>query len=93
MVATSLESLTVSAAGVVGELTCFANPTPVDVARIVCPVEIWHGELDVITRADALIDLLQTSDMTVKRFPEWGSMLVYAFWSDILQRVVDISAQ
>lgn len=90
MVATSLESLTVSAAGVAGELTCFANPTPVDVAKITCPVEIWHGDLDVITRADALIELLQDADVTVKRFPEWGSMMLYAFWEDILQRIAEV---
>ncbi len=84
MVAATLESLTVSAAGVINEISCFTRPSHTSLDRLTCPVTVWHGANDVVAQPEPLLAALEGVDVHLRMFPEWGSLLCYAFWPEIL---------
>jgi pimeloyl-ACP methyl ester carboxylesterase/DNA-binding CsgD family transcriptional regulator len=80
----SLESLTISAAGVVGEIRNYAEPAPVDLNQISAPTIIWHGDQDQLASYEALENELQGIQFESRIFAGWGSLILHRYWSDIL---------
>ena len=87
MVGYTLESLTVSAGGLVGEISCFSNPTFVDLSNIKGSITVWHGEEDLLAPIDQLRRNLMGLEFTERLFKGWGSLLHYAYWPDVLAQL------
>lgn len=87
MAATALESLTVSAAGVIGEIACFSAPSQVDLQRITSPLTVWHGDSDAVADHQQLFEVLQGLRCDTRILEGWGSMILYAHWEEILQTI------
>jgi pimeloyl-ACP methyl ester carboxylesterase/DNA-binding CsgD family transcriptional regulator len=89
IVGCTLENMTVSAAGIAGEVRCFADPTPVDLAAITAPITIWHGSKDQVAPLAELRDALGDLDFDLREFEERGSLILYDHWEEILERLAN----
>jgi len=87
IVGSALENLTVSGAGIVGEIRCFSNAEPVALDNISAPVSLWHGSQDSLADADAMALCVASLSYTQKRFPESGATLLYEQWPEILREI------
>lgn len=90
IVGSALENLTVSGAGIVGEIRCFSNASAVALENISAPVSLWHGGQDSLADADAMALSVASLSYTQKRFPQAGSTLLYEKWPEILQEISDL---
>ena len=84
MVGSSLESLTVSANGLAGEVASFADPAPVDLGDLSAPISLWHGDADQVAPLTAMRECLHDCDFEERIFPGHGSLLLYEHWEAIL---------
>ena len=88
----ALESLSVTVAGLVGEISCFSNPTFVNLMQISANLTVWHGEEDQIASIEQLRQSLVGLNYSERLFNGQGSLLMYAHWEDILaQLATDIA--
>ncbi|MEM9622950.1 MAG: alpha/beta fold hydrolase [Pseudomonadota bacterium] len=87
LVGSALENLTVSGAGIVGEIRCFSNAETIPLASISAPISLWHGNQDSLADADAMASTLTATSYTQKRFPDAGCMLLYEQWENILSEI------
>ena len=83
----TLESMVVSASGIVGEIRCFTNPTPIELANITAPITLWHGDADALASYDVLREELKDLQTTSRIFPEHGSILIYEHWDQVLRQL------
>jgi len=91
MVDSTLESFTVSAAGVVADIGCFTNPAPVDLRQITAPIIVWHGDEDPLSSFANLRKELHGIEFDSRIFEGWGSALIYQYWREILEQVAALS--
>ncbi len=89
MVKASLESLVVSASGVVGEIRCLTNPQKIDLNAISAPVSLWHGENDTLSPLDNLLAELDGLDFDLRVFANHGCSILYQYWEDVLQQLAE----
>ena len=75
MVAVTMESLTISAAGLANEVSCFTRPGTTKLDRLACRVSVWHGDADVVAPAASLTDALRDLSFERRTFEGWGSMI------------------
>ena len=87
MVDYSLEALTITGAGIAGEIRCFTNPVEVDLRQITAPITAWHGEADKVAEFDSLCRELDGVDFEQRLFPDCGSLVFYQHWPEILQHL------
>ena len=80
----ALESLTVSAAGVVAEIGCFTQPSSVDLSPITCGITYWYGDQDTLVSPEQSLRAFASHDVDVRVFEGWGSLLMYAKWEAAL---------
>ncbi len=85
IVGSVMENLTVSAAGIVGEIRCFANAVPVAVSSIHAPLTVWHGRRDNVADYNNLADTLYGVPHQRHIFDDAGTMVLYQHWDKILQ--------
>ena len=85
MVAYTLESMTVTAAGVSGELKCFAKAKPSALPRLNIPITAWHGAEDRLASMDDLQQYLEDQLVSWRRFPDAGSLILFEHWSGVLK--------
>jgi pimeloyl-ACP methyl ester carboxylesterase/DNA-binding CsgD family transcriptional regulator len=81
----SLESLVVSASGVVGEIRCLTNPQKIDLNAISAPVSVWHGESDTLSPLNNLLVELEGLEFDLRVFEKNGCTIFYQYWQDVLQ--------
>lgn len=89
MVTCTLESFSVSAAGVVNELRCFATATPPDKGSIRAPISAWHGTSDGIAEIADLQKYLEGCSVDWHPLEGAGSLLVLAHWQELLDAARD----
>ena len=89
MVGSSLESLTVSASGLVGEISCFADPEPSDLSGITAPISVWHGKADQVAPLQALRESMHDLHYEERIFDDSGSLLWFEYWEEILRVLSD----
>ena len=87
MIGYTLESMVVSAAGIVGELRCFSNPVPINLRKISAPVSVWHGDADTLSAYSVLSEELQGLNVAPRIFAEHGSILLYEHWDQVLNHL------
>ena len=87
MVGYTLESMTVSARGFIGEVNCYAQPVSIDLDSIRAPVTVWHGDADPISDYETLRANLGELDYTARVFPDHGSLIMYEYWADVLEEL------
>ncbi len=87
----TLESLTVTGAGIAGEIRCYTHPTEVALENITAPISVWHGEADAVANFEALNEELAGMPFTTRLFPGWGSLILHAYWQDILAHLAEQS--
>jgi len=85
MVAYTLESMTVTAAGVSGELKCFARSRPGKLPRLGIPITAWHGTEDKLASMEELQSYLEDQLVSWRRFPGAGSLILFEHWSGVLK--------
>jgi len=85
MIAYTLESVTVTAAGVVGELKCFARATAPTPSALEMPVTAWHGTADRLAAAEDLESYLAGQAVRWRRFPDAGSLILHEHWPQVLE--------
>jgi len=85
MVAYTVESLTVTAAGVASELKCFARAPAVTLDRLQLPISAWHGMEDRLSLPDELEQYLRGVEVSWKRIERAGSLIVLEHWASIVR--------
>ena len=87
MISYTLESMTVTAAGISGELKCFAKaktkaaPLP----RLEMPITAWHGTADNLSNVEDLDAYLSNQLVSWRRFPDSGSLILFEHWAAVLR--------
>ena len=89
MVAYTMESMTVTAAGVAGELKCFARSPRIQPQILPMPITAWHGIEDNIADIDDLDAFLSGQTVRWRRFENAGSMVLFEYWPELLQLAAD----
>ncbi len=89
----TLESMTISGAGVVGEIRSFTNPAAVDLDNIKAPVTAWHGTADQVVEFESLQRELEGLEYAQRLFEDCGSLILYEYWPEILQFLATQSAE
>ncbi|MGE0621757.1 MAG: alpha/beta fold hydrolase [Pseudomonadales bacterium] len=84
MITYTLESVTVTAAGVAGELKCFARATESELPALKMPVTAWHGTADKLSAVDDLESYLAGQVVRWHRFPDAGSLILHEHWPQVL---------
>lgn len=87
MVAYTMESLTVTAAGIASELRCFARATQERPEGLREPISAWYGTEDQLSAPDRLRDYLRGRPVTWREFEGAGSLLLLEHWKEVLQEV------
>ncbi|MGD8831741.1 MAG: alpha/beta fold hydrolase [Pseudomonadales bacterium] len=85
MIAYTLESVTVTAAGVAGELRCFAQAKPAPCPPLEMPVTAWHGTEDNLSSIEDLAAYLAGQTVSWRRFPDAGSLIMYEHWPTVVE--------
>ncbi len=85
MVAYTMESMTVTAAGISGELKCFAGTKPGVLPKLTIPITAWHGAEDRLASMDDLQRYLGDQLVSWRRFPDAGSLILFEHWGGVLK--------
>jgi len=85
MIAYTMEAVTVTAAGVAGELKCFARADEAPLPRLTMPVTAWHGTADKLSVMEDLESYLSGQIVHWQRFPDAGSLILHEHWPRVLQ--------
>lgn len=88
MVAYTLESLTVTAAGAAGELKCFARAAPSRLTKLDIPITAWHGTDDNLANMEELQRYLEDQLVSWRRFPGAGSLILFEHWESVLKALI-----
>jgi pimeloyl-ACP methyl ester carboxylesterase/DNA-binding CsgD family transcriptional regulator len=89
LVDASLEAMTITGAGIAGEIRCFTDPAYVDLTGITAPVTAWHGEADNVAEFESLRQELAGVSFEHRLFPDHGSLILYEYWNEILQYLAE----
>jgi pimeloyl-ACP methyl ester carboxylesterase len=87
MVNYTLESLSVSAAGVINELQCFNRATDISLDAIEAPIIAWHGSADVLATPEDLQQFLGDKISELRIFEDAGSLILLEYWEEVLGRL------
>jgi pimeloyl-ACP methyl ester carboxylesterase/DNA-binding CsgD family transcriptional regulator len=87
MVAYTMESMTITAAGIVNELQSFNDPDPCDLENITAPIVLWHGDADHMASVQDLQDYLGDKVTATRTFKDSGSLLLLEFWPEVLDQL------
>ena len=85
MVAYTMESMTVTAAGVASELKCFAEVKQEPYRPSGPPISAWHGGADNLAGIEQLLDYLQGSTVSWHKFDDAGSLILLEHWAEIME--------
>ncbi|MEM8767140.1 MAG: alpha/beta fold hydrolase [Pseudomonadota bacterium] len=85
MSAYTLESMTVTASGVAGELKCFAKAQISTPPILKMPVTAWHGTADALASKEDLQKYLEGQPVHWRTFADAGSLILYEHWPQVLQ--------
>lgn len=81
------ESMTVTAAGMASELTCFASDSLAELDDVRMPMHFWHAADSAITSADSVREFLgqdERPERTLDIRDGGGTMMLYARWEEAL---------
>ncbi len=92
MIAYTLESLTVTAAGVSGDLSCFARTEPGSLPPLRMPITAWHGTEDNLASLDDLQRYLEGQRVNWRLFPGAGSLVLFEHWNAVLRALGETEA-
>ena len=88
MVNYTLESMSVSTAGVINEIQCFNNTAKEEaLANLRAPIRVWHGTEDGLASLDDLQTFLGDRITHLKTFKDAGSLILLQHWPDILAQL------
>jgi len=85
MIGYTLESVTVTAAGVASELKCFARARAPTLPPLEMPVTAWHGTADNLSAIEDLESYLAGQVVRWHRFPDAGSLILHEHWPRVLE--------
>jgi pimeloyl-ACP methyl ester carboxylesterase/DNA-binding CsgD family transcriptional regulator len=89
MIAYTLESMTVTAAGISGELKCFARAERPELPPLGTPITAWHGTADNLASLEDLERCLKDQRVNWRLFPGAGSLILFEYWHGVLQALAD----
>ena len=89
IVSCTMESFSVSTAGVVNELRCFAQAAPPIAAGITAPISAWHGTQDQIASIADLRRYLQALPVEWHEFEGAGSLIALQHWQEVLEAAAE----
>jgi pimeloyl-ACP methyl ester carboxylesterase/DNA-binding CsgD family transcriptional regulator len=92
MVAYTMESMTVTAAGVASELKCFAEVKQEPYRPSGPPISAWHGGADNLAGIEELLDYLKGSPVSWHKFDDAGSLILLEHWAEILEDVAGVES-
>ena len=84
LVAYTMESMTVTAAGIAGELKCFARSASFQPEKLPMPISAWHGLADKIADIDDIDAFLSGQTVRWRRFENAGSMILFEHWPELM---------
>jgi len=89
MVGYTMESMTITANGIVNELQCFSDPQPphCDIASIKAPIVLWHGDADHLASVTDLQDYLGDKVTETLIFKNSGSLVLLEYWPNVLDQL------
>ncbi|NKB99402.1 MAG: alpha/beta fold hydrolase [Pseudomonadales bacterium] len=87
MVAYTLESMSISTAGVINELQCFNSTSGETLPNLQAPITVWHGTDDGLASLEDIQQLLGERIGQTNIFPNAGSLILLEHWTDILADV------
>lgn len=91
MVSYSLESLTVSASGMVDEVRCFASGDAIDLDSVQAQIIGWHADDCSITDASTAEAWLEPHATSFERVEEGTTLLLYRRWEEALEMLKTIA--
>ena len=84
MIDYTMESMTVSVAGIISELRCFAEKRGYSLDRLRAPITIWHGTADRLSSLEDLQRYLGPKITELKTFEGAGSLVLLRHWQAAL---------
>ncbi len=87
MVASSLESMVNSAAGVVSELACYDLPPQDPADALELPITVWHGTDDRLASLSDLQAFLGDKITRLRTFDNAGSLILLEHWEAALDEL------
>lgn len=84
MVGSTLESMSVSAAGVIHEMQCFNGTRGDRCDDLQAPVTVWHGDTDGLAALGDLQEFLGEGISELRVFKDAGSLILQEHWREIL---------
>jgi len=87
MVGYTIESMTISAAGIVSELQCFNNAHDIRLDSLQAPITAWHGSADGLASVEDLKSFLSEENMDLRIFTDAGSLILLEHWDELLQTI------
>ena len=84
MIDYTMESMTVSVAGIISELQCFAEKRGYSLDRLRAPIAIWHGTADRLSSLEDLQRYLGPKITEMKTFEGAGSLVLLEHWQAAL---------
>ena len=80
------EALARTSRGAADEVKAFRRARNLTVAELSCPVEVWHGEQDVLAPLADLLDYLGDKPREVRVIPGIGHLMALKHWDEVLRR-------
>lgn len=94
IVAYTQESMTVTAAGMASEITCFAKDSLPNLDDVRIPMLFWHATDSTITSADSVRQLLaqhERPERVLEIRENGGTMMLYARWEEALSSLKQLA--
>lgn len=87
MVGYTMESMSVSAAGVINELQCFHSANGETPEKLRLPITVWHGAQDALTSYEDLQKFLGDKITRLRIFENSGSLILLEHWRELLEQI------
>jgi pimeloyl-ACP methyl ester carboxylesterase/DNA-binding CsgD family transcriptional regulator len=84
MIDCTMESMRISAAGIISELQCFNSTSNVQLDAITAPISVWHGTADTLASLEDLQAFLGDAISEVRTFEQAGSLILMERWEEVL---------
>jgi pimeloyl-ACP methyl ester carboxylesterase/DNA-binding CsgD family transcriptional regulator len=85
MVGSTLESMSVSAAGIIHEMQCFNRARGNRLNDLQAPITVWHGNADNLAALEDLQKFLGDRISELRVFEEAGSLVLQEHWHAVLE--------
>jgi hypothetical protein len=90
MIGYTMESMTITANGIINELQSFADPQPCKLDDVTAPITIWHGDADHLASVEDLQTYLGDKVTQTRNFKDCGSLLLLEYWPQVLDQLKEV---